>query len=219
MAARATGEDAVRLTAKLPRTPMVSEPTSGAWPQIRYEYEETDKPVELIALDHRVSAGTIRDRVRRWGWTPRRMAIPHEGPPPPSEPVPLPHATPGDIGAPSPPAAPESLAPPPGDDGAIALRLQAALARVVPAIEATVTRLGAGPTHPREMERAARALPALTRALRELKALMGQYPAPANHDRGPEDPDEFVLELARRMDAFAAAHAARAASTRPEGSC
>jgi hypothetical protein len=35
-------------------------------------------------------------------------------------------------------------------------RLQSAVARVLPAIEATVTKLAAGPTSPREMEQAAR---------------------------------------------------------------
>jgi hypothetical protein len=67
---------------------MVTKETSGLWPRIRYQYEETGKTVEQIALENRVSAGTIRDRMRRWSWTRRRAPIPCDGPPslpPPAE--------------------------------------------------------------------------------------------------------------------------------------
>ena len=52
------------------------------WAQVRYEYEHTDKPVGDICFDHGISPGTLRDRMRRWGWTRRRQPIPAEGPPP-----------------------------------------------------------------------------------------------------------------------------------------
>ena len=65
---------------------------------------------------------------------------------------------------------------------------------------------------PREMERAGRALSSLTRTLRELIGLLSQYPTP-DSDRGPDDPNEFVLELTRRINEFAARQeAARAAA-------
>jgi hypothetical protein len=69
-------------------------------------------------------------------------------------------------------------------------RLQSAVARVLPAIEATLARLGAAPMPPREMEQAARALSSLTRTLRELNGLLEQHKAPADRDDGPEDIDE-----------------------------
>jgi hypothetical protein len=47
-------------------------------------------------------------------------------------------------------------------------RLQNAVARVLPAIESIAGKLASTHTHPREMERAVRALAALTRTLREL---------------------------------------------------
>ena len=46
---------------------------------------------------------------------------------------------------------------------------------MLPAIEATIHRLAAGPQRPREMEQTARALSTLTRALRELNALLSQH--------------------------------------------
>jgi hypothetical protein len=81
-------------------------------------------------------------------------------------------------------------------------RLQSAVARVLPAIEATIARLAAGPRHPREMEQAGRALSALTRTLRELNALLSQHIARAAETEPPIDIDEFRNELARRIEAI-----------------
>jgi len=110
-----------------------------------------------------------------------------------------------------PPVAAGDQAPTPGesDDNAIVPRLQSAVARVLPAIEATVVKLGAGPMQPREMEQTARALASLTRTLRELNGLLSQRQAAAAddvaaHDDMPEDIDAFRLDLARRIDAFVA---------------
>jgi transposase-like protein len=105
-----------------------------------------------------------------------------------------------------------TLAPAPPDDGAIVARLQGAVARVLPAIETIVTRLAAGPTPPRELERAARALSSLTRTLRELNGLLDHHQAHAtaiDDDPIPEDIDEFRRELARRMRAFVDARQAK----------
>ena len=145
--------------------------------------------------------------MRRWGWTRRRAPIPREGPPPAPAPQidtaapPLPTGREFDTAAPSLAAAPQietaapclvavpqaaagddASAPGEPDDRAIVPRLQSAVARVLPAIEAIVAKLGAGPTHPREMERAARALAALTRTLRELNSLLSQRQAAAADD-------------------------------------
>jgi hypothetical protein len=193
------------------------------WMQVRYEYEHTDKPVDDICLDHGVSPSTLRERMRRWRWTRRSQPISAEGPPPTpwiehTAPV-VPAVAP--VGAPAPPlsvAAPSEPAadapaphgtpheePPPGP-AEIVPRLQGAVARVLPAIEATVARLAAGPMPPREMERAARTLTSLTRTLRELNELLSQHQArPAcDCDDMPEDIDAFRIELARKIDAFVA---------------
>jgi hypothetical protein len=98
----------------------------------------------------------------------------------------------------------------------IAERLQGALARVLPAIEATLARLTASPQHPRETEQAARTLGVLMRTLRELNTLASQHALPGaaeDHDDGPpEDIDEFRRELARRINAFVDDHEARKAA-------
>jgi hypothetical protein len=202
---------------------MPTELTPEEWTQVRYEYEHTDKPVEDICVDRGISSSTLRDRMRRWRWTRRRQPISAEGPPPVERVAPLvaaeaqigtsvppqAAAVPGETAAdaPAPPATAGDAAP--ADPAVIAPRLQSALARVLPAIEATLGKLAAGATQPREMERAARTLGSLTRALRELKALLSEYPAPAvDDDRGPADDGEFIRELIRRMDYFAATHAA-----------
>src|SRR5215213_5880925 len=107
----------------------------------------------------------------RWRWTRRRPPISAEGPPamPRIEhaaPLVLPEVPIG-VAAFSRPTAPTyetaadgfaplapSSAEPPPDPAEIVPRLQGAIARVLPAIEATVAQLAAGPMPPREMERA-----------------------------------------------------------------
>jgi hypothetical protein len=180
-------------TAPPERTIMPPELTPEAWTQVRYEYEHTDKPVEDICVDHGVSSSTLRDRMRRWKWTRRRQPIAAEGPPPAppiEQAAPLvPDATPG-----------EDMPP---DPAVIVPRLQSAVARVLPAIEATIGKLAAGPMPPREMERAARTLTSLIRTLRELNQLLAQQqPQTAANDDYPEDIDAFRNELARRINAF-----------------
>ena len=223
---------------------MAANLSSEGWAQIRHDYEHTDRPVEDICAEHGISSGTLRDRMRRWGWTRRRPPIPPEGPlrapalqiEPAAQPLPIMRAC--DPAAPSlaaPNLAAPSLAAAPqietaaacrpeapqvaagedapacgeGRDTAIVPRLQNAVARVVLAIETVAAKLTAEATHPRELERAARALAALTRTLRELNGLLSQRQAAAadahDDDDMPADIDAFRLDLARRIDAFVAA--------------
>jgi hypothetical protein len=158
----------------------------------------------------------MRYRMKRWEWRRRKPLIPRQGPPP--VPVttqemaaPTPYVTPVH---PTPPAFANASAgdpPPPGEgEEMIVPRLQSAVARVLPAIEATIARLAAGPHHPRDMEQAGRTLSSLTRTLRELNALLAQHNARPNDARcecremSPEDIDAFREDLARRINAFVA---------------
>jgi hypothetical protein len=205
---------------------MTLDLSPDTWAQIRHDYEFTDKPVEDICAEHNISAGTLRNRMRRWNWTRRRAPIPADGPlpaPAPQIDVGAQHAAPlpspqienvrtsEDASAPSLPSPASGGGILPADEGdpaAIVPRLQHAVARVLPAIEAAVAKLGAGPAHPREMERTARVLAALTRTLRELSTLLGEHQsrAPAcricDYDDIPEDIDEFRHNLAYRIEAF-----------------
>jgi len=219
--------------------------TPDAWVQIRHDYEHTDRPIEDICAGHGISSGTLRDRMRRWGWARRRPPIPREGPPA----VVAPTWTEPQIDAtttnrwrsdearelPPPAAAPmvarddqpraaecETLPVLPlgprlrGDErendapAAIGPRLHSTVARVLPAIEATLAKLAAGLHHPREIEQTARALGTLMRTLRELNAQLSQYGgrAGAAGDSGPADIDDFRDELARRINALVEAHEA-----------
>lgn len=189
------------------------------WPRIRHDYEETDKPNHAICAEHEISASTLRNRVRQWNWTPRRAPVPTQGPPlpeieaPPIHEAPLVPAGPASappLGEPS----PHFAVPPPAapvDARQIAQRLQDAIARVLAAIDAALAGLSAA-SHAREIERTGRAVAGLTRTLHELNTLKADYPASAAADRGPDQPDEFILDLVRRMDAFAARHQASAAA-------
>ena len=56
--------------------------TTDDWARVRYEYECTNCKVVEICAEHGISAGTLRDRVRRWGWKRRWSGpLPREGPP------------------------------------------------------------------------------------------------------------------------------------------
>jgi len=193
--------------------------TAEAWAQIRYDYEHTDRPVDDICAEHGISAGTLRDRMRRWGWTRRRPAIPLDGPPP-APPV---AATVAPVSFAPVLAAPVSDCAGPAaatlvetDGRAIELRLRSAVAHVLPAIEATLASLGTGLAHPREMERAARVLAALTRTLSELNGLLRQHGAaggPSAPDGQSKDTATRRRELAEKLEAFVASHAGEAGET------
>ena len=96
----------------------------------------------------------------------------------------------------------------PADPASIVPRLQSAIARLLPAIEATIARLAEGPQRPRDMEQASRALSSLIRALRELNALLSQYQAQARdaaeraESAKPHDMEALRHELSRRLMAI-----------------
>jgi hypothetical protein len=163
---------------------MARELTPETWAQIRYDYEHTDRPVEDICAEHRISSGTLRDRVRRWNWRRRREPIPREGPPAfliveqaiapagaavivaePSAPAD------GGRGA-APPVA--ALQPAVGDAAPLAPALQEAITTVLPAIQQTLARIAQGRAFPDDAAKTARALETLTRTLRELSVLLGR---------------------------------------------
>lgn len=187
------------------------EPTPEAWAQIRHDYEHTDRPLAHICAEHEITTPMLRYRMKRWQWRRRKPLIPREGPPAVA-------VIRDEFAAASPLPAPPLPPPAPGEGEEIVPRLQSAVARVLPAIEATIARLAAGHQQPREMEQAARALGTLTRTLRELNALLSQHHARAEalsaqpahpqatlaDDDMPEDIDAFRIELARRIDAFVA---------------
>jgi hypothetical protein len=164
--------------------PMPPLPTPEAWAHIRHEYEQTRRPIEDICLAHRISANTLRRRVKTWGWTMRRPPMSDEGPPAREPSVAL--------------AGPSPHIVEPGDTRPAREQLQDAVARVMRAIETTSARLAAG-VHLRETETAARALGSLTRTMRDLDGLLGQHPVAGDDDPPPENMDEFRNELARRI--------------------
>jgi hypothetical protein len=185
---------------------MPSSPTPEEWAQIRHEYEQTRRSIEDICLASRISANTLRRRVKLWGWTMRQPPIADRGPPGRAEPdlsvaeeaptPPLPRESGGESFG----AAPSPQIIEPSDTRPASERLQAAVARVMRAIELTSARLTASPVHLRETELAARALGSLTRTLRELNELLTHQEA--------KEPTRSVEELrrsvARKLEAIIA---------------
>ena len=191
------------------------EPTPEVWAQIRYDYEHTDRPLAHICAENDITIPMLRYRMKRWDWRRRKPLVPRHGPPAVAVTQHEIAAAPASVENPphpiSSPCSEIDLSPQAGrgeEPAAIVPRLQSAVARVLPAIEATIARLAAGTQHPREMEQAGRTLSSLTRTLRELNALLGQHNARAEHaydDDMPEDIDAFRHELARRIEALYAA--------------
>jgi hypothetical protein len=85
------------------------------------------------------------------------------------------------------------------DGASLSEQLRGAIARIMPAIETTLTTLASGSLHPRQMELAARSLGALTRTLRELNGLLAQQAA---DEREPTDMEEFRRSLTAQIDAM-----------------
>jgi hypothetical protein len=174
------------------------EPTPEAWAQIRHAYENTDQPLAHICAEHDITIPMMRYRMKRWAWTRRKPLIPRHGP---AAVMPQEMATSIPCAAPPPNADEENVETVP--------RLQSAVARVLPAIEAIITRLAGGNLSSDGLEKAGRALGALTRTLRELNALLAEHQTRpegrcAHCADIPEDPDAFREELARRIRAFVA---------------
>lgn len=171
------------------------------WPRIRYEYEHTDKQTHEICADHRISITTLNNRARQWGWTRRRQTVPAEGPP---LPITLaqapPPATPDEAAAFAEPSPHLAVPPAPAPDVSarqIARGLQNAIARVLAAIDAALAGLSAA-SSPRDLDRAGRAVAALTRTLQELNAMLTQFPKPERDEN-----DEYFREELAKLERMA----------------
>jgi len=185
--------------------------TDRDWPRIRYDYEHTDKLNREICAEHGISSTTLQNRARQWNWAPRRAPVPAEGPP--SPPMEAPQIEAPQTEAPHSGEPSQHLVVPPLPVNArqIAQSLQSAIARVLAAIDLALTGLSAA-SSPRDIDRAGRAVAALTRTLHELNALKAQSSAfDAEKDRGPDDDNEFVRELIDRKNRFAAMRSREAA--------
>lgn len=155
----------------------------------RHRYEETDEPLISIAERLRIGERTLQRYIARWKWRPR---LPKPSPPP----TPMEQSEPDH--------APSAVVP---DVAQVARSIQAIVQQEVATIAAIVAKLPRSASSV-EADRIARTLATLTRTLQEalqLNAPKASSEEPTNDERGPADPDEFLRELARRMDAFARA--------------
>jgi hypothetical protein len=170
--------------------------------EARRLYEQTRVPVDDIAAMLGIGARSFYTRLRKWDWKRRMLRIPQASPPALADSAPLPRTEPV-ADAPQPTAV---VAPP----VPVAERIQRAVERELHAVEQIVAKLRPS-TDAGEAERAARVLASLARTLQEV-ARLDRVPAATEQakeddDRGPDDADDFIRGLARRMDEFARAAA------------
>ena len=157
----------------------------------RRRYEQTNEHNEDIAAFLGISPSTFKSRRRQWGWRPR---LTHWFKPP----APAPETTAAEQ------AVYQSILK---DAVPEAERIRRTVECELAAIAHILAKLQPGSAHLGEVERSARVLASLTRTLQEVLRLgeTNGEAAPAEHadDRPPAEPDEFLRQLARRLDEFA----------------
>lgn len=181
---------------------LVRRPKPITTVQARRFYEQTNLPIDHICALYGMTRKPFYTRVHKWGWRMRRRGIPKTDPP----------REPDEISA---------LAPgqeqPLSEIVAIAARIRRAVEQELDAVEKIIRELS--PQATEDAERAARTLASLARTLEEVGRLDAQYLIPRREenddDRGPADNDEFLRELARRLDAFAGRNAGDRARLAP----
>jgi len=176
---------------------------------VQHDYEDTDKSLARIAIDHAVSERTINRWRDRDGWARRSDRV-RDVPPAlralqeatalaaarPAADAAQASATAGTENAASAPAAPSAIE-----------RIERLVEKELSAEEAVRAQLGPLPRLPADAERAARTLATLTQTLHALARLRcGLAPDGGSDDDDdmPRDIDEFRRDLARRIDAFVA---------------
>jgi len=155
----------------------------------RYRYEETRERVASIAEWLGIAERTLHTNIRRWGWRQRKAAGAHAA---------------SDDAASAPATSAVALSALELEALRAAETIQCTVQREVAVIGLIVAKLGPS-ADSAEAGRTARTLATLTRTLQEVLRLTTPH-APSDepsNDRGPDDNDEFLRELARRLDAFA----------------
>ena len=157
----------------------------------RRRYVETDEHNEDIAAFLGMSPSTFKSRRREWGWPARGT---HWFKP----------QTPATEATAAEQAVYQAILK---DALPEAERIRRTIECELAAIAHIVAKLEPGRKQLREVERSARVLASLTRTLQEVIRLgePNGEGAPADHDddRPPAEPDEFLRQLARRLDEFA----------------
>jgi hypothetical protein len=174
--------------------------------EVRRLYEQTNLPVDHIAAMHGLCRNALYRRIHKWGWRMRRPTIALSDPP----------------------RGPDEVLSSDAEDtvdavtfevAATAARIHRAITCELDAVEKVIAQLT--PEAGDEAERAARVLASLARTLQEVARLdtTPAHPkrdAQESDDRMP-DADDFIRDLARRMDQFARASARALPDARDDG--
>ena len=197
--------------------------------KLQHAYEQTERPLRLMAKDFVIGERTLYRIAHSNGWTRMPRGLPSalraleeasalltapndacavwpsgEGPPPGSPPLPPSRST-----LPRERRSDGDLLAEPAPAQATTQRAAERIAQLVQkelaAAEVMRAQLRAGDCAPIDAERMARTLSTLTQTLQTLQRLRaGEATRTDDHDDIPRDIDAFRRELARRIDAFVA---------------
>ena len=184
---------------------------------VRHAYEDTDEPMRAIATRHEIGITTLQTLVENQGWAKRSQrtrdraasaVLFEQGeklmatlPPRTGQNIDAEYGTRGPAASAAPQAATGGEPPP-----SPAARLEALVLKEIAAEEAARADLDALPRMRGEAERCARTLVILGQALQMVQKLRAEEKTVPAQAELPRDIDEFREALARRIEAFVAAH-------------
>jgi hypothetical protein len=177
----------------------------------RYLYEQTTVPNEDIAAMLEISRGTLRDRVKEFGWRQRNPRGRSFSPAQLLRRAVTRKTSAASSALPPPPSLPGALPRDPAERLARAERLQALIERQMDVVESIVSNLEK--PEKADGERAARTLASLNRSLKEMVRLETppELTEPIDDTPVPRDLDELRRELSRKLEAIIAEQSAEAA--------
>ncbi|WP_441229257.1 hypothetical protein AB7828_02060 [Tardiphaga sp. 215_C5_N2_1] len=162
---------------------------------VRRRWQDTREPINSIAIDVGVSAGTMRRLAARWGWKASKDRAARDLSPA------MKLALEAEAATDEPSIADET-----GDPSklpSLAERLEAAVEKELAAVEAMRVHLGARPAAPVDSQRTAQTLGSLTETLFKVQRLRAPDIAQAGLvDELPDDADGFRVALAERIERF-----------------
>lgn len=163
---------------------------------IRRRWQETREPINSIAIDVGVSAGTMRRLAARWGWKASKDRAARDLTP--AMKLALEAEAVTDI-----PVISAEVTGGPSALPALAERLENAVEKELAAVEVMRAHLGATPAAPVDSQRTAQTLGSLTETLFKVQRLRAPDIAQTGLvDELPDDADGFRVALAERIERF-----------------
>lgn len=184
--------------------------------KLQHAYEQTERPLRLMAKDFGIGERTLYRIAERSGWTRMPRGLPAALRALEEASALLTHTdtvSAGDKGPPTPAPSPPLASLAGGGEQSAAERIAQLVQKELAAAEVMRAQLRAGDCAPIDAERMARTLSTLTQTLQTLQRLRaGEATRTDDQYDLPRDIDAFRLDLARRIDAFVASRTDAAAA-------